>query len=93
MSLRVRNAFTWLAMHPCYQDMHLLAIVWNPKGRCLCICVCEQLVTCSGALSDGSLRIVRNGIGINEQATIELDGIKVGLCRIGAFGPLSSVEV
>uniref|UniRef100_A0A7S3QK85 DNA damage-binding protein 1 n=1 Tax=Dunaliella tertiolecta TaxID=3047 RepID=A0A7S3QK85_DUNTE len=35
-----------------------------------------QVVTCSGALSDGSLRIVRNGIGINEQATIELDGIK-----------------
>ena len=25
---------------------------------------------------DGSLRIVRNGIGINEQATVELPGIK-----------------
>jgi hypothetical protein len=37
----------------------------------------KQVVTCSGALSDGSLRIVRNGIGINEQATIELEGIKV----------------
>lgn len=28
-------------------------------------------------MSDGTLRIVRNGIGINEQATIELEGIKV----------------
>lgn len=26
-----------------------------------------QVVTCSGAYKDGSLRIVRNGIGINEQ--------------------------
>ena len=35
-----------------------------------------QVVTCSGAMKDGSLRIVRNGIGINEQASIELEGIK-----------------
>lgn len=28
-----------------------------------------QVVTCSGALKDGSLRIVRNGIGINEQVS------------------------
>lgn len=35
-----------------------------------------QVVTCSGAFKDGSLRIVRNGIGINEQATVELPGIK-----------------
>lgn len=40
-----------------------------------------QVVTCSGALSDGSLRVIRNGIGINEQATIELPGIKVGWVR------------
>lgn len=33
-------------------------------------------MTCSGAFKDGSLRIVRNGIGINEQATVELPGIK-----------------
>lgn len=26
-----------------------------------------QVVTCSGAFSHGSLRVVRNGIGINEQ--------------------------
>jgi len=26
-----------------------------------------QVVTCSGAFKDGSLRVVRNGIGINEQ--------------------------
>jgi DNA damage-binding protein 1 len=35
-----------------------------------------QVVTCSGAFKDGSLRIVRNGIGINEHATVELSGIK-----------------
>ncbi|KAL0699191.1 hypothetical protein Bca4012_055313 [Brassica carinata] len=35
-----------------------------------------QVVTCSGAYKDGSLRIVRNGIGINEQASVELPGIK-----------------
>ncbi|KAK6154837.1 hypothetical protein DH2020_009085 [Rehmannia glutinosa] len=29
-----------------------------------------------GAYKDGSLRIVRNGIGINEQASVELQGIK-----------------
>ncbi|TMW57264.1 hypothetical protein Poli38472_003189 [Pythium oligandrum] len=35
-----------------------------------------QIVTCSGADKDGSLRVIRNGIGINEQATAELPGIK-----------------
>ena len=35
-----------------------------------------QLVTCSGAYKEGSLRIIRNGIGIQEQASIELEGIK-----------------
>ncbi|KAF0696243.1 hypothetical protein As57867_012953, partial [Aphanomyces stellatus] len=35
-----------------------------------------QIVTCSGAYKDGSLRIIRNGIGINEQAATELAGIK-----------------
>jgi DNA damage-binding protein 1 len=44
-----------------------------------------SLVTCSGAGKDGSLRIVRNGIGINEQARIELPGIK-GLWTAHAGG-------
>ncbi|KAK3137829.1 hypothetical protein QOZ80_5AG0361010 [Eleusine coracana subsp. coracana] len=35
-----------------------------------------QVVTCSGACKDGSIRVVRNGIGINEQASVELQGIK-----------------
>ena len=35
-----------------------------------------QLITCSGAFKEGSLRIIRNGIGIQEHATIELSGIK-----------------
>ncbi|RXG55188.1 DNA damage-binding protein 1 [Armadillidium vulgare] len=35
-----------------------------------------QLVTCSGAYKEGSLRIIRNGIGIQELASMMLDGIK-----------------
>jgi DNA damage-binding protein 1 len=35
-----------------------------------------QVVTCSGAGIDGSLRVVRNGIGVIEQATVDLPGIK-----------------
>jgi DNA damage-binding protein 1 len=35
-----------------------------------------QVVTCSGAFKDGSLRVIRNGIGINEQAAIEMPGVK-----------------
>lgn len=40
---------------------------------------CLQLVTCSGAYKEGSLRIIRNGIGIHEHASIDLPGIK-GKC-------------
>jgi len=35
-----------------------------------------QVVTCSGAYRDGSLRVVSNGIGINEQACVGLPGVK-----------------
>ncbi|PAA85826.1 hypothetical protein BOX15_Mlig015655g2, partial [Macrostomum lignano] len=35
-----------------------------------------QLVTCSGAFKDGSLRIIRSGVGINEMVNIDLAGIK-----------------
>ena len=35
-----------------------------------------QVVMCSGVMKDGSLRIVRNGIGMIEQASVELPGIK-----------------
>jgi|LauGreSBDMM110SN_4_FD.fasta_scaffold82903_2 hypothetical protein len=37
-------------------------------------------------MGDGSLRVVRNGIGINETASVELLGIKVcvkGVCVKG----------
>uniref|UniRef100_T1J441 DNA damage-binding protein 1 n=1 Tax=Strigamia maritima TaxID=126957 RepID=T1J441_STRMM len=40
-----------------------------------------QLVTCSGAYKEGSLRIIRNGIGIHEHASIDLPGIKVNSSR------------
>eukprot|EP00301_Raphidiophrys_heterophryoidea_P008754 c13180_g7_i1.p1 GENE.c13180_g7_i1~~c13180_g7_i1.p1 ORF type:complete len:752 (+),score=217.23 c13180_g7_i1:322-2577(+) len=35
-----------------------------------------QVVTCSGHMQSGSIRIVRNGIGVNEQAQIAMPGIK-----------------
>eukprot|EP00668_Euglena_longa_P029608 GGOE01036966.1.p1 GENE.GGOE01036966.1~~GGOE01036966.1.p1 ORF type:complete len:1224 (-),score=385.99 GGOE01036966.1:114-3533(-) len=35
-----------------------------------------QVVTCSGAYKDGSIRIIRNGIGINELASLQLTGVK-----------------
>ncbi|VDP42511.1 unnamed protein product [Schistosoma mattheei] len=37
----------------------------------------NQLITCSGAYKEGSLRVIRNGIGIHEHATIDQDLIKV----------------
>uniref|UniRef100_A0A8R1I6P7 DNA damage-binding protein 1 n=1 Tax=Caenorhabditis japonica TaxID=281687 RepID=A0A8R1I6P7_CAEJA len=40
-----------------------------------------QLVTCSGAEKDGTLRVIRNGIGIDELASVELAGI-VGIFPI-----------
>ncbi|KAK2722376.1 DNA damage-binding protein 1-like [Artemia franciscana] len=36
----------------------------------------SRLVTCSGAQKEGSLRIIRNGIGINEIAAIDMSGIR-----------------
>lgn len=36
----------------------------------------RQLVTCSGAYKDGSLRVIRSGIGLQEQASLEVPGIK-----------------
>lgn len=44
-----------------------------------------QLVTCSGAFKEGSLRIIRNGIGIQEHASIDLMGIK-GMWALQANG-------
>ncbi|GMH52129.1 hypothetical protein TL16_g01162 [Triparma laevis f. inornata] len=41
----------------------------------------SQIVTCSGSKKDGSIRVVRNGIGINEQAQVDLPGIK-GMWRL-----------
>lgn len=35
-----------------------------------------QLVTCSGHMKDGTLRIIRNGIGLNEKSSIDLANIR-----------------
>ena len=49
----------------------MLAIYPDPS-----FLLCAQVVMCSGVMNDGSLRIVRNGIGMIEQASVELPGIK-----------------
>uniref|UniRef100_A0A914DYF9 DNA damage-binding protein 1 n=1 Tax=Acrobeloides nanus TaxID=290746 RepID=A0A914DYF9_9BILA len=36
----------------------------------------NQVVTCSGGFKEGSLRIIRSGIGIEEHANVELSGVK-----------------
>ncbi|KYR00793.1 UV-damaged DNA binding protein1 [Tieghemostelium lacteum] len=48
-----------------------------------------QIITCSGIFKDGTLRIVRNGIGIAEQASIELQGIK-GIWSLYDFNQVGS---
>lgn len=35
-----------------------------------------QLVACCGSFKDGSLRVIRNGVGINEHAHLDLPGIR-----------------
>ena len=35
-----------------------------------------QVVTCSGTYAQGSLRIVRNGIGLLEHSAAEMPGIR-----------------
>ena len=42
----------------------------------------SQVVTCSGAFKDGSLRVVRNGVGINMEARVDLPGVRLpGPCE------------
>jgi hypothetical protein len=36
----------------------------------------SQVVTCSGAGKDGSLRVVRSGVGVDELASLALSGVK-----------------
>ncbi|KAK6048597.1 hypothetical protein COOONC_13898 [Cooperia oncophora] len=36
----------------------------------------NQIITCSGAFKEGSLRIIRNGIGIDEAASVDIPGVK-----------------
>lgn len=57
---------------------------WEKWMHVLIWLCCFQLVTCSGAFKEGSLRIIRNGIGIHEHASIDLPGIK-GLCVVFVY--------
>lgn len=57
----------------------------------------RQLVTCSGAFQDGSLRVIRNGIGIRELADLDLAGVQgrvacesLVVAVAGAVPPLTS---
>jgi DNA damage-binding protein 1 len=52
-----------------------------------------QLVTCSGAFKEGSLRIIRNGIGIHELASIDLPSIKgMWPLRVGPLNTLNGMR-
>jgi len=46
----------------------------------------SQVVTCSGSSTSGSLRLVRNGIGMNECASVEMEGIQNMWSIRKAFG-------
>ena len=64
----------------CYIDVLETFTNLGPIGD-MCVVDLEkqgqgQLVTCSGAFKEGTLRIIRNGIGIQEHASIDLQGIK-----------------
>lgn len=53
-----------------------------------------QMVTCSGAFKEGSLRIIRNGIGIQEHASIDLPGIKgMWALKVGGNGTYDNTLV
>lgn len=61
----------------CVGDLHVSLYV------CMYVCLSlslQQLVTCSGAFHCGSLRVIRNGIALNNTASLDLAGIKVRLC-------------
>ena len=45
-----------------------------------------QIVSCSGCGKDGSLQVIRSGIGINEAASIDLAGVKGAYKRENDFG-------
>lgn len=45
----------------------------------------HELVTCSGAFQDGSLRVVRNGVGLNRVSDFPLVGIR-GLWSLASHG-------
>lgn len=53
-----------------------------------------QLVTCSGVFKEGTLRIIRNGIGIQEHASIDLPGIKgIWPLKIGVTNGFDNILV
>ncbi|ESN93168.1 hypothetical protein HELRODRAFT_187538 [Helobdella robusta] len=53
-----------------------------------------QMVTCSGVNKEGSLRVIRNGIGLHELASIDLSGIKgIFALRTGTSKHLHNVLV
>lgn len=52
----------------------------------------SQVVTCSGAYKDGSIRIIKSGIGFQEQAELEIPGIK-GMWSLISSNTTSGKEV
>ena len=69
--------------HNFFSTLSLLSLYSLPFSLLPFLCVSpfhliffSQLVCCSGTGKDGSLRIIKSGIGINEAASIDLSGIR-----------------
>jgi DNA damage-binding protein 1 len=71
---RIENVFAYTNLGPitdlCVVDIEKTQMSsGSGTGQC-------QVVTCSGGQKDGSLRVIRNGIGIEPLSMIDLPGIK-----------------
>ena len=67
---------------PCSLSLSLSFLSFPPSSSLL-LFLSFQIVSCSGCGKDGSLRVIRSGIGINEAASIDLAGVKgETLCTI-----------
>ena len=69
-----------VCMHACMHvyvvHMYACTYVYIDLSRLYILLLPSQIVSCSGYGKDGSLRVVRSGVGLNEQASIDLSLVK-----------------
>lgn len=68
-----------MCLHLLYSPPYLLSPSLPAARPTLPAALCPQMVACSGAFQDGSLRVVRNGIGVHEAASMELPGVRASV--------------